>query len=574
MTTYKRLITYIKPYKTRFISALIFMTFVGLLTSLTMWLIKPVLNEIFVNKRVSMILPISGVIILVTFLKCVFTYIQAYLMSYIGQKIVFDLRQQVVEKLCDLSLNFYGANSTGKLMAKITNDVSVIQMSVTNLPANAIKDAVTLISLIVLAFSLNWKLAFIALFVFPLAMYPLFMFAKKLRSVSKQTQKQMGKIYNFLLENISGIKVIKAFLLEKIRKQIFLKENQKFFNISMRTNRVISMTSPMMEFIGSIGVAAIIGIGGYQVARGTLTQGDFFAFIAAIISLYTPIKSLANFNNTLQQSISASKRFFTILDAEIMIPEEDRDKKLVDIKENILFKNVYFKYENSNEFALNNMNFEVKKGEVVAFVGPSGGGKTTIMNLIPRFFDPTEGEIFIDGENLKEFDIKSLRQKIAIVTQDITLFNDTIANNIHYGNLDKNYDDIIEAAKAAYVDEFVSKMPSTYDSIIGEDGSKLSGGQKQRIAIARALLRDPRILILDEATSSLDSESERFVQEALDKLIKNRTTFIVAHRLSTIKKADRIFVIENGSIKETGTHDELLDLSGLYAKLYSIQFED
>jgi subfamily B ATP-binding cassette protein MsbA len=571
--TAERLINYIKPYKSRFVSALLFMVGVGLLTSFTMWLIKPVLNEIFANKKVGMILPLGGAIVLATFLKSVFSYIQAYLMSYIGQRIVIDIREEVFSKLCDLSMNFYGKNTTGKLMSKLTNDIAVIQQSVTNLPANAIKDGVTLISLIVLAFYLNWKLAIIAIFVFPIAMYPFVIFGKKLRSVSKQTQKQMEKIYNVLFENISGIKVIKAFMLEKLRKDLFHEENQKYFNLSMRSSRVLSMSSPVMEFIGVIGVASIIVIGGYQVTGGILTQGDFFAFIAAIVSLYAPIKGLSNFNNTFQQSLSAATRVFEILDEHILIQEIADPKTLNGVKNSITYEHITFKYESSKNMILDDISFEIKKGEVVAFVGPSGGGKTTIMNLMPRFFDPIHGRILIDGIDISDFSFQSLRKNIGIVSQDIILFNDTIKQNIQYGNFEKNFDDILDASKTAYVDEFVQKLPLKYDTIIGEGGSNLSGGQKQRIAIARAILKDPAILILDEATSALDNESESLVQEALDALMSNRTTFVVAHRLSTIRKADRVFVIENGKIKETGTHDALLELNGLYAKLYNIQFD-
>ena len=568
-----RLMSYIKPYKSRFFTALLFMVGVGLLTSFTMWLIKPVLNEIFANKKVDMILPLGGAIVLATFLKSVFSYIQSYLMSYIGQRIVIDIREEVFEKLCNLSMNFYGKNTTGKLMAKLTNDIAVIQQSVTNLPANAIKDGVTLISLLVLAFYLNWKLAIIAIVVFPVAMYPFIKFGKKLRTVSKQTQQQMEKLYNVLFENISGIKVIKAFMLEDLRKQSFHDENKKYFNLSMRSSKVLSMSSPVMEFIGVIGVATIIVIGGFQVTGGKLTQGDFFAFIAAIVSLYAPIKGLSNFNNTLQQSMSAAARVFEVLDEPIVVQEIANPKPLLVVKNSIVYDHVSFKYETSKGMILDDISFNIKKGEVVAFVGPSGGGKTTIMNLMPRFFDPVKGKILIDGTDISEFSVASLRKNIGIVSQDIILFNDTIKQNIQYGNFEKNFEDIVLAAKAGYVDEFVEKLPLGYDTIIGEAGSNLSGGQKQRIAIARAILKDPAILILDEATSALDNESESLVQEALDALMQNRTTFVVAHRLSTIRKADRVFVIDDGKIKETGTHDALLELDGLYAKLYNIQFD-
>lgn len=572
MNVYKRLAKYLKPYMPRFISAMICMIFVGLLTSLLMWLIKPVMNKIFAEKNLGLILPIGGAIILISFLKGIFTYIQAYLMSFIGQRVVVDFRNELYTKLSFLSIDFYKKHTTGKLMSRITNDISLIQFSMTTIPASIIRDGVTLICLTALAFYLNWKLAFVSIFVFPLAMLPIIKFGKKLRKVSTSSQVQMGHLYNVLYETITGMKVIKAFGLEKHRQKIFYQENISYFNIIMSSMRVMAMTSPIMEFIGAIGIASIIVIGGYQVAGSNLTQGDFFAFIGAIVSLYAPIKNLSNVNNVVQQSVAASVRVFEILDTESSIKEIPNAIELPIIQNEIMFDKVSFGYE-SDQTVLSDISFNVKKGEMIAIVGPSGAGKSTIINLIPRFYNTTNGDIFIDNQNINNVTLKSLRAQIGMVSQDTILFNDTVESNIRSGKLDATYDEIVQAAKLANAHEFITQFKDGYDTIIGEHGARLSGGEKQRIAIARAILKDPQILILDEATSSLDSESERLVQEALEHLVAHRTTLVIAHRLSTVRQANRILVIEKGRIIEQGTHENLLNMKGLYAKLYNIQFQ-
>jgi ATP-binding cassette, subfamily B, bacterial MsbA len=571
MNTYKRLASYIKPYFPRFVSAMLCMIAIGALTSFLMWLIKPVMNEIFAAKKVSMILPIGAAIILTAFAKGIFSYIQSYLMSYIGQRIVLDMRNQLFVHLSKLSMDFYSKEPTGKLMSRITNDISMIQFAMSNVPGSVIRDGCTLFFLAGLAVYLNWKLAIITLFVFPVAIYPIIRFGNKLRHVSKSGQKQMGKLYNVLYEAITGIKIVKAFSLENNRINIFENENKDFFNITMRSMRVMAMTSPIMEFIGAIGISVIIVLGGYQVAKGVLTQGDFFAFIGAIVSLYNPIKNISNLNNTIQQSMAASDRVFEILDTEPSIKEVENAIELSSIKNNIKFENVNFGYS-KNKIVLNNLSFTINKGEMVAIVGPSGSGKTTIMNLIPRFYDPQSGKICIDDQDISKAKIESLRRQIGMVTQEVILFNDTIENNIRFGNMAASFDEIIKASKDANANSYIQKFVDGYDTIIGEHGSRLSGGERQRLAIARAILKDPEILLLDEATSALDAESEKLVQEALDNLVKDRTTIVVAHRLSTVRRANRIIVVEHGKIVEQGTHTELLELGGLYAKLYNMQF--
>jgi ATP-binding cassette, subfamily B, bacterial MsbA len=571
MNTYKRLARYIKPYFPRFISAMLCMIAIGALTSFLMWLIKPVMNEIFAAKKVNMIIPLGTAIIVVAFVKGIFSYIQSYLMSYIGQRIVLDLRNQLFGHLSKLSMDFYSKEPTGKLMSRITNDISMIQFAMSNVPGSVIRDGCTLIFLLGLAFYLNWKLAIITLFVFPIAVYPIIRFGNKLRHVSKSGQKQMGKLYNVLYEAITGIKIVKAFSLEKNRIDIFEKENKDFFNITMRSMRVVAMTAPIMEFIGSVGISSIIVLGGYQVAKGVLTQGDFFAFIGAVVSLYNPIKNISNLNNTIQQSMAASDRVFEILDTVPTIKEIENAKELSPIKNDIKFENINFGYS-KNKIVLEDLSFTIKKGEMIAIVGPSGSGKTTIMNLIPRFYDPVSGKICIDDQDISKVKIDSLRKQIGMVTQEVILFNDTIENNIRFGNMYASFDEIVKASKDANAHTYIQKFVDGYDTVIGEHGSRLSGGERQRLAIARAILKNPDILLLDEATSALDAESEKLVQEALDHLVKNRTTIVVAHRLSTIRRADRILVVAHGKIIEQGTHSKLLELGGLYSKLYNMQF--
>ncbi|MFH1715012.1 MAG: lipid A export permease/ATP-binding protein MsbA [Elusimicrobiota bacterium] len=573
MNTLKRMLSYIKPYKSRFFGALVSMIGIALLTAFLMWLIKPVMNNIFAEKKLNIILPLGAVIIGASLVKGILVYIQSYLMFFIGQSIIKDIRNQVYNHLTRLSMSFYSVQSTGKIMSRLTNDMTLIQNALTNVPANVIRDGCTLIALTALAFFLNWKLALIAFFVFPIATYPVTKFGRKLRNVSKEGQKQMGFLYTILHESIVGIKVIKAFNLEQERNEFFEKENKSFFAITMRSMRVMSMTSPIMEFIGSFAISAIIVIGGYQVVKGPMTQGDFFAFIGAVVSLYNPVKSLSNLNNVIQQGIAASERVFSILDTKPIIVESENAVNMETLSESISFQNVSFGYA-SHTRVLYDVNLHIKKGEMIALVGPSGSGKTTIINLIPRFYDAEEGQIIIDKINIKDLKIASLRRQIGIVTQDVMLFDDSVKNNILLGNRASSFEEVINAAKTAHAHEFIQAMHDGYDTHVGEHGVRLSGGQRQRIAIARAILKNPSILILDEATSSLDAESERLVQDALDHLVQDRTTLVVAHRLSTIRKADRVLVIDGGRIVEQGSHDELLSLQGLYAKLYKLQFHE
>ena len=407
---------------------------------------------------------------------------------------------------------------------------------------------------------------------FPLTIYPISKFGKKMRKVSTSTQITMGTLTSLLQETISGTRIVKAFCMEKYESNRFNAENERLLKLSIKTVSINAISSPFMEFLGSIVIAVIIYYAGSEVVKGNQTPGSFFTFLAALLLLYEPVKRLTNVNNTIQQGIAGAERVFSIIDLVPDIKDKAGATDLPPVRHSIDIENVTFCYEQTP--VLKNINLSIKAGEVVAFVGMSGGGKTSLVNLIPRFYDVTEGRILIDGHDIRDVTMQSLRGQIAIVTQQTILFNDTVKNNIAYGDIDRTEGDIINAAKAANAHDFIIKLPQGYDSNIGELGTKLSGGEKQRISIARALLKNAPILILDEATSSLDSEAEIEVQEALDNLMKGRTTLVIAHRLSTIRNADRIIVLVNGEIVEEGNHETLLTKKGEYFRLYNLQFKD
>ena len=571
---YKRLIRYIKPYSTRFIQALICMVFVGGFTGLSMYILKDVIDKVFIPPYNPKMLSIVVVIVPLIFLfKGLFGYAQGYLMYYIGQRVVMDLRNELYEHLQHLSLDFYTRKSTGNIMSRLTNDIVAIQDGVTKVPMYVIRDGFTALVLMGLLFYLHPKFALIVVFAFPLASIPIIRFGKKLRRVGREGQEKMSDMYGILQETITGVKVVKAFNMEEYETEKFGKQNRSYFNIIMRSMRVEALSSPVMEFIGSLGIAFVIWYGGKDVINGVWTAGAFFSFMGAAFSTYNPIKNFSRMNVNIQRALAASERVFQILDEKATVLESPDAFPLEKFSNEISYNNVSFSYLGGNT-VLKGINLKLKKGQIVAFVGPSGGGKTSIANLLPRFYDPLSGTITIDNKDIKDFTLKSLRKQIGIVTQETILFNDTVHNNISYGNRDAKDKDIIRAAKAANAHNFIMRLSDKYSTVIGERGVRLSGGERQRIAIARAILKNPSILILDEATSALDTESELLVQKAIDYLMRNRTTFVIAHRLSTIRKADKIFVIDEGKIVESGVHRELLAKGGIYKRLYDMQFRD
>jgi subfamily B ATP-binding cassette protein MsbA len=572
MNLYYRLLQFVKPYWVRLGGAMVCMLFVSAASSAAAFLVKPVLDDIFFKKDLAMLKLIPLVIVGLYVFKAFFDYGQAYLMSYVGQRIIADLREKIYNHLQSLSLSFFTRNPTGVLMSRITNDVGMVQGAVTDAVTILLKDFFTILGLVGVVFYRDWKLALVAMVVFPLAVYPVVKFGRKLRSYSARSQSTMGDISTILLETISGNRIVKAFGMENYEQERFSRENRKLLKILMKSVRVRAISHPLMEMLGGLGIACIVFYGGYNVIKGVATPGTFFSFLAALLMLYEPVKRLSNVNNVVQQGLAASSRIFEVLDTVPEIRNQPGAKDFSLISQGIEYQNVSFKYE--EDWVLRDVSLKVKAGEVVAFVGTSGGGKTTLINLLPRFYDVTSGRVLIDGQDIRDVTVESLRAQIGIVTQQTILFNETVRNNIAYGKIGQPFEEIVRAAKAAHAHEFIQNLPQGYDTVIGEQGVKLSGGERQRISIARALLKNAPILILDEATSSLDSESELEVQKALEYLMKGRTTLVIAHRLSTVRQADRLVVISNGVVVEEGTHEELLEREGEYRKLYLLQFID
>jgi subfamily B ATP-binding cassette protein MsbA len=457
-------------------------------------------------------------------------------------------------------------------MSRVTNDVNIIKNMVSSAVTGSLRDFFAVIGLTFVIFYRDWKMALIAIVILPLAFFPIVVLGRKLRRVTTHTQEAMGDLTSTLHETFAGNKIIKAFGMESYEKERFFRKTLKLFKLELKGVRFKALASPVMEFLGGLGIAIVIWYGGYKVISGTSTAGTFFSFMAAVMMLYSPVKRLSKLNNIIQQGLAGSDRVFDILETESDIQELPNPAVFQHGPHRVVFENVYFKYDDVT--ALKNINLDVRPGEILAFVGMSGGGKTSLVNLIPRFYDVSKGSILIDDIDIRDASISSLRDQIAIVTQEPILFNDTALNNIAYGNQNASDKDIENAARAAYAYEFIQNFPDGFGTNIGELGGRLSGGEKQRICIARALLKDAPILILDEATSSLDAESETLVQKALENLMKGRTTFVIAHRLSTVAYADRIAVIVDGRIVEEGKHEELMARRGEYFKLYQMQFSN
>ena len=572
MSLYRRLLDLVKPYRVKLAFAMICMLFVSLLTAAQAFLVQPALDDVFLKKDLKILFLLPIAIILLFFIKGIFDYGQAYLMNFVGLRIVADMREKLYNHLQNLSLSFFTKTPTGILISRITNDVNLIQGAVSNAITGLLKDAFTIVGLIGVIFYRNWKLAIIAFIIFPLAIIPIKEFGKRLRKFSRKSQQRMGSITAFLHETITGNRIVKAFSMEEYEKRRFAEENERFFKIILKRVKIRAISHPLMELIGGVGVALIIWVGGYSVVRGELTPGTFFSFMTALLMLYAPVRDLSKVNLEIQEGLAAAARVYELLDTIPDIKDEEGAISLPLISKGIDFQKITFKY--GTEAVLKEISLHVKVGEVIALVGMSGAGKTSLVNLLPRFYDVEEGQILIDSIDIRKVTLKSLRDQIGLVTQQTILFNDTIRNNIAYGNIKCSDEEIIKAAKAANAHDFIQRLPQAYETVIGEQGVKLSGGERQRLSIARALLKNAPILILDEATSSLDSDSETEVQNALEYLMKGRTVFVIAHRLSTIRNAHRIIVLSDGHIVEEGTHEELMVLNGEYRRLYDLQFKD
>jgi subfamily B ATP-binding cassette protein MsbA len=575
MKLYLRLLKYVKPYIGRVVAALICLALTAGLTAAGMYLIKPVMDKILGNpdhaQALHFLYLVPVAIVLVYLLKGFASYGQDYLINYIGNRIIMDVRNQLYAHLLELDMSFFQSQRSGLLISRITNDVTQMQAAVSNVLGQFLGSTLNIIGLIGLLFYLDWKLAIISLFVFPLAVYPVIYIGKSLRKLSHQSQSKMADLTTVLHESIAGVRVVKAFTMEQQEIERFRSELRRFFDLTMRALRKTAISSPLMEFIGSLGICFMIVWAGSKVIAGGYTAGTFFAFIGGLASLYPQVKSLAGINNTIQQALAAGQRVFELMDAPPTIQDHPDARDVAAVKKSVEFKHVWFAY-NPGHPVLKDINFKLPAGQVLAIVGRSGGGKTTLVDLLPRFADVTRGSIAIDGCDIRKLRVHALRGMIGVVTQETILFNETIRNNIAYGSPAASQEEVEAAAKAANAHEFIAQAKDGYQTMIGERGVKLSGGQRQRLAIARAILKNPPILILDEATSALDTESERLVQDALTKLMKHRTTLVIAHRLSTVRHADRIIVIDEGRIVEHGRHAELMRKKGLYAKLVKMQF--
>ncbi|MEI6152576.1 MAG: lipid A export permease/ATP-binding protein MsbA [Deltaproteobacteria bacterium] len=571
MALYLRLLEYLKPYWRKLVFAMIFMALVASTNGLTAYIVKPVLDNIFFEKNAAMLSIIPFGVVILYLLKGIFDYFQAYLMGFVGQKVITDIRDEIFNALQKQPLAYFDKTPTGTIISRIINDVTLVQSAVSDAFTAILKDIFTIVGLIFVIFYRDWKLAAIAFVVLPFATYPIVSFGRRLRRISTKTQKEMAKLTNFLHETITGQRIVKAFCMEEYESKRFKEENETLFRIILKRDKIRALSSPIMEVLGGIAIAAIIWYGGNEVISGKSTPGNFFSFTAALLMLYEPIKRLNRENHNIQQGLAASQRVFEVIDRKPEILERDDAISLEKVKGIIDFKDVFFKYD--DKMVLNNINLNINQNEILAIVGESGVGKTTLANLIPRFYDVARGSIEVDNIDIRNVTLNSLRSNIALVTQDVILFNDTIKSNICYGEA-QDMEKIEEAAGRAYAHDFIMKLTKQYDTVVGEKGMRLSGGQKQRIAIARALYKNTPILILDEATSSLDAASEVEVQKAFDNLMKGRTTIVIAHRLSTIMNANRIIVLEGGTIVQTGTHNELIEAEGPYKKLYELQFRN
>ena len=573
MNLYLRILSYIKPYLPRLIAAAICTVLAAAGNLYVPWIIKDVIDKVLADKNADMLNIIAAGIIIIFFIRGVCFYGQNYLMSYVGERVIIDIRSAVYEKLQRLSVSFYDKNKTGTIMSYVTNDVSALQAAMVQNTIDMITEGSVLIGSITAMVYLDWKLTLFTFCTFPFVLWLMDFFGKRIRKSGRRIQECTADITSILQETVSSARVIKSFVREDYEIERFCNQNFANFRANMKNAQLMALLTPVIEFVAALGVTAIIWYGGHGVIDGDLTAGSLVAFLVYAVNISNPVKRLTRVIGSIQRALAAAQRVFYILDMKEEIAEVSGAKVLPQIEGAVEFKNVSFAYS-KGEQVLQDVSFKAEPGEVVAIVGPSGAGKSTIANLLPRFYDTTAGSITIDGHNIAEVTLNSLREQVGIVPQETVLFNGTLYDNILYGRLEATREEVEAAAKAANAHNFIMEFPNGYETMLGDRGLNLSGGQRQRIAIARAILKNPRVLILDEATSALDTESERIVQEALDRLMVGRTSFVIAHRLSTIKNANKILVLQRGRIVEVGTHDELMANHKLYSHLYNIQYRE
>lgn len=600
MIELKRLLRYSRPYLPHLSLSILLMAIVGAAQGLTALLIGPIFDHVlnpkgndtpvllftiailkrpvylseFLPHQIHNVWTMVAVSILAVFLiKGLCDYAGNYLINYVGFSAVTDLRQSVFDRVIYQDAHFFEDNSTARVMSSIMNDLEKIQVALSHILADFLRQTFTALALLAVVLKMDWRLALVSLTVLPFVLVPTIKLGRRIRRTTRRAQDDVAELNQVIQETLSGHHVVKSFGAEEIQSNRFRDRARRLLRSNLRYVAQQAIASPMIEFFGAITIVCLLTYSRTQITHGAMTTGDFATFVIALLMLYEPVKRLAGIHNIFQQALGASQKVFEYLDRDQQIKERPGAAKLARFEKSIVFENVSFHYPSApDRQVLDSIHLDVTMGEVVALVGPSGAGKTTLANLVPRFYDVQQGAIRIDGRDLRDVRLASLRERISIVAQDTFLFNDTVANNIGYGRANSTPDQIRGAARSALAEEFIERMPEGFGTIIGERGHKLSGGQRQRLAIARALLKNAPILILDEATSHLDTESEMLVQRALQNLMEHRTVIVIAHRLSTVRRADKIVVLDRGRICETGNHEELVNLGGMYHRLYELQF--